>query len=159
MTILIIRRQEIKLLVRDEILKNLSNDFSDIKTRDEAIKILENKLPEIKRISENKTKSEGREYPVTVKLEKERFPVKTYGAFRFPAGSYTALKVFIGKAEGKNWWCVVFPPLCTQEALSPDAAETLSRQDRALITRAGGEYEIRFRILELWDMVREKLEG
>ena len=53
---------------------------------------------------------------------------------------------------------MIFPPICTQEALSPDAAETLSRQDRALITRADGEYEIRFRILEIWDMVKEKLE-
>ena len=53
---------------------------------------------------------------------------------------------------------MIFPPLCTQEALSPDAVETLSKQDRALITREGGEYEIRFRILEIWDLVKEKLE-
>ena len=150
--------QEVKLHVRDEILQNLSNDFSDIKTRDKAIKILKSKLPEIKRLSESKIKSEGKEYPVTVKLEKERFPVKTYGAFRFPAGSYTALKVSIGKAEGKNWWCVLFPPLClTEETLSEEGYEVLSKalseKDMEIIDCENAEkskINIKFFIVEKW---------
>ena len=143
-----------KLAVRDAVLRCLTPKLRQAENADDARRIVEGAKPLILRAAGTATKQ-----PVRVDFGTEHYPTRDYGAFALPAGDYLSLRVMLGAGEGKNWWCVVFPPLCTQEALSPDAAETLSRQDRALITRAGGEYEIRFRILELWDMVREKLEG
>ena len=143
-----------KLAVRDAVLRCLTPKLRRAESAAEARQIILCAEPLIRRAAAGATKQ-----PVRVDFGTEHYPTRDYGAFALPAGDYLSLRVMLGAGEGKNWWCVVFPPLCTQEALSPDAAETLSRQDRALITRAGGEYEIRFRILELWDMVREKLEG
>lgn len=143
-----------KLAVRDAVLRCLTPKLRHAENADEARQIILRAWPLIRRAAESAAKQ-----PVRTDFGTEHYPTRDYGAFALPAGDYLSLRVMLGAGEGKNWWCVVFPPLCTQEALSPDAAETLSRQDRALITRADGEYEIRFRILELWDMVREKLEG
>ena len=153
------RDQEIKLRVRDEILNSIGREISDAENRDEALKILEGKLSEIECASENVIKSEGLNYPVRAKLTKEIFPEKSYGVFCFPAGSYTALKVSIGKAEGKNWWCVMFPPLClTEETLSDEGYEilnkALSESDMEIIDRSENRKkpvsDIKFFIVEKW---------
>ena len=151
--------QEVKLLVRDEILKNIGKEFTKAETKDEALKILYNKIPEIETISENTLKSEGMNYPVNAVLVKEVFPLKYYGAFCFPAGSYTALKVSIGEAKGKNWWCVLFPPLClTDETFYNEGYEilskTLSEKDLEIIDYSENEKKskvnIKFFVVEKW---------
>ena len=142
-----------KLAVRDAVLRCLTPKLRHAESASEARQIILRAEPLIRRAAESAAKQ-----PVRTDFGTEHYPTRDYGAFALPAGDYLSLRITIGAGEGKNWWCVVFPPLCTQEALSPDAAETLSRQDRALITRADGEYEIRFRILEIWDLVKEKLE-
>ncbi|MBR0105561.1 MAG: stage II sporulation protein R, partial [Firmicutes bacterium] len=128
-------------------------------TKDEALKILYNKIPEIETISENTLKSEGMNYPVNAVLVKEVFPLKYYGAFCFPAGSYTALKVSIGEAKGKNWWCVLFPPLClTDETFYNEGYEilskTLSEKDLEIIDYSENEKKskvnIKFFVVEKW---------
>ena len=142
-----------KLAVRDAVLRCLTPKLSGAENAAEARKIIGSAETLILRAAKTATTQ-----PVRVDFGTEHYPTRDYGAFALPAGEYDSLRITLGAGEGKNWWCVIFPPLCTQEALSPDAAETLSRQDRALITRADGEYEIRFRILEIWDLVKEKLE-
>ena len=142
-----------KLAVRDAVLRCLAPKLRQAEDAAEARSIVEKAKPLILRAARTATKQ-----PVRVDFGTEHYPTRDYGAFALPAGDYDSLRITLGAGEGKNWWCVIFPPLCTQEALSPDAAETLSRQDRALITREGEEYEIRFRILEIWDLVKEKLE-
>ncbi|MBQ3263395.1 MAG: stage II sporulation protein R [Oscillospiraceae bacterium] len=142
-----------KLAVRDAVLRCLTPKLNGAESAGEARKIIMRAETLIFRAAKTATKQS-----VRVDFGTEHYPTRDYGAFALPAGDYDSLRITLGAGEGKNWWCVVFPPLCTQEALSPDAVETLSKQDRALITREDGEYEIRFRILELWDMVREKLE-
>ena len=142
-----------KLAVRAAVLRCLTPKLNGAESAGEARKIIMRAETLIFRAAKTATKQS-----VRVDFGTEHYPTRDYGAFALPAGDYDSLRITLGAGEGKNWWCVVFPPLCTQEALSPDAVETLSKQDRALITREDGEYEIRFRILELWDMVREKLE-
>ena len=142
-----------KLAVRDAVLDCLAPKLQHARSAAEAREIILRARPLILRAAEGATKE-----PVRFDFGTEHYPTRDYGAFALPAGEYESLRITLGAGEGKNWWCVVFPPLCTAEALSGEAAETLSRQDRALITREDGEYEIRFRILELWDLVREKLE-
>ena len=140
-------------LVRLHVIAASDSAADQAENADDARRIVEGAKPLILRAAGTAT-----DQPVRVDFGTEHYPTRHYGAFSLPAGEYDSLRITLGAGEGKNWWCVIFPPLCTQEALSPAAAETLSRQDRALITREGGEYEIRFRILEIWDLVKEKLE-
>ena len=146
--------QKVKLAVRDALLEAEKEIFP------EGIKkeLTEAEKAKIEKMAETVLVKNGMSYRVKAEVGKWYFPTKKYENITLPAGRYDGVRVVLGAGEGKNWWCVIFPPLCTQEALSPDAAETLSRQDRALITRADVEYEIRFRILEIWDLVKEKLE-
>ena len=77
-----------------------------------------------------------------------------------PAGEYLALRVVIGAGEGRNWWCVVYPPLCTAAAC--DLEETarssgLTADDVSLMTGDGTGYILRFRSLELWERLRQWL--
>ena len=143
-----------KLAVRDAVLRCLAPKLRQAENAKDARRIVEDAKPLILRAA-----SRAAAQPVRVDFGTEHYPTRDYGAFALPAGEYDSLRITLGAGEGKNWWCVVFPPLCAQGALSPAAAETLSQQDRALITRLDGEYELRFRILELWDLAREKFGG
>ncbi|HEY8363579.1 MAG TPA: stage II sporulation protein R [Tissierellaceae bacterium] len=104
--------QELKLKVRDEILKEMKGKFQDIKDIDEIRKIIRDNMEEMKRIAERIIKREGKDYEVTVTLAEDSFPTRKYGNLVLPAGTYEALLITIGEGKGKNWWCVMFPPLC-----------------------------------------------
>ncbi len=85
---------------------------------------------------------------------------REYDGFALPSGEYLALRVVIGEGAGKNWWCVVFPPLCTTAAC--DFQETavsggLGEEDLSLITEEDGGYVLRFRAVELWEGLRQWL--
>ena len=60
--------------------------------------------------------AQGYAYPVRVSLVREEFPFKKYGDLIFPAGVYDALRIEIGEAKGKNWWCVLYPQMCYVDA-------------------------------------------
>ncbi len=104
--------QDLKLKVRDEILKEMGEKFEDTASIDESRAIIKKNIEEIKSIAENVIAQEKKDYPVDVSLGIEEFPVRTYGNLVFPQGNYEALIVEIGEAKGQNWWCVMFPPLC-----------------------------------------------
>ena len=93
--------------------------------------------------------------PVSVAFGPEHYPTREYDTFSLPAGTYPSLRVTLGAGAGHNWWCVVFPPLCVESALSERAVEALSEDDVRLITEDGADYVVRFRILELWDALSE----
>ena len=98
------------------------------------------------------------ERPVRVSLGAEHYPTRDYGAFALPAGVYTSLRVTLGAGEGHNWWCVIFPPLCAQAAgLSEQTVQALSDDDVRLVTGSDGGYVVRFRLLELWDALVQRL--
>ena len=104
--------------------------------------------------------AEGRAQPVQARLEPAEFPTKDYDGFSLPAGKYLALRVIIGQGAGQNWWCVVFPPLCTAAACQwQDAgrAAGLEEDDLSLMAEEDAGYELRFRSVELWEMLRQWL--
>jgi stage II sporulation protein R len=104
--------QELKLKVRDEILSEVGEKFGDSSSIEESRSIIEKNMKGIKHIAEEEIKRQGKDYGVRVILGKDTFPTKSYGKLTLPAGEYEALKVIIGEGRGKNWWCVMFPPLC-----------------------------------------------
>ena len=148
--------QELKLRVRDAILVRAEEFLDGASDRESAEKALAPHLDELVRSAEEVLAAEGCEDAVTVSLADQWFPTTEYDGFSLPAGQYRALKVTIGKGEGRNWWCVVFPPLClgsvTEESgMETVAGEALSDGQVALITGRDGGYVLKFRFIEWWN--------
>lgn len=142
-----------KLRVRDAVLAYLSPKLSQAEESAEARSILLRERAGIEHAARTVTAQR-----VTVTFTDEHYPTRDYGSFALPAGHYPSLRVILGSGAGHNWWCVVFPPLCTAERIDPDAVEALSDNDVRLITEDGADCVIRFRILEWYDAVRSLFE-
>lgn len=126
--------QQLKLKVKDKVVTSMRGILDDTKSKDEAReKILEN-MDIIKEIAEDVIKENGYEYSVKVSLSNSYFPTKVYGDMTFPPGVYEALKIEIGVAEGKNWWCVMFPPLCFVDATYSIVPDESKEQLRDILT-------------------------
>ena len=107
--------QEIKLKIRDKVLEKYSSVLGNTNGREKAEEIITNNLSQIEKDVNLWLENEGAEYKSRVYLSYSDFPSKNYGKLKFPAGNYKALKIVLGKGEGDNWWCVMFPPLCFVE--------------------------------------------
>ena len=147
--------QALKLMVRDAILAHTSPKVIDSTSREEAISILQSELDEIQKIAEQVVKQEGYNYKVEVTLTLEDYPTRNYESMSFPSGEYVSLRVLIGEAEGQNWWCVLFPPLClsaaSEKATNEEAfiAVGLNSDQYKIITETQDTtYYLRFKILE-----------
>ena len=143
--------QELKLLVRDEILRLSQDIFSDCKTRDQAQRKAVENLELIEQAAMRVIRENGYGYDVNIALSTEEYPTKNYESCCFPAGEYLSLRVMIGEAKGQNWWCVLFPPMCVGAASSADAyAEVgLTGEQYNIITQTDDpKYKIRFKLLE-----------
>ncbi|MDO5154496.1 MAG: stage II sporulation protein R [Eubacteriales bacterium] len=104
--------QELKLAVKDDVLQFLKPRLEECENVTESRTVLLENLQNIYTIAKKKVEEQGYDYPIAVYMTKEEFPAKEYGDLTFPAGEYQALRIDIGEAQGKNWWCVMFPPLC-----------------------------------------------
>lgn len=104
--------QELKLTVRNGIIRHLQSTLKSASTMAEARSLILSESDSIQQKAAQIIDQEGYSYPVTVSLTTRYFPIKVYGDLTFPAGDYEALCVEIGKASGRNWWCVLFPSLC-----------------------------------------------
>ena len=110
--------QELKLKVRDAILKHMQEKYPDGATRDEAAGYLKGSLPLIKKIASDVVKENGSDVAVNARYGVYPFPTKEYDGLALPAGMYEAVRVELGSARGQNWWCIMFPPLCVADANS-----------------------------------------
>ena len=104
--------QKLKLKVRDSLLQYMNTLCSSCQTKAEAIAIAIEHKNEFQKIAEHTIKENGYSYSVKINIDNFYFPTKNYGDISLPAGFYDALRVEIGKAQGQNWWCVMFPSLC-----------------------------------------------
>lgn len=104
--------QAIKRKVRDAVNSQITLWVQDLTSMQEAKKVMNAKLPEIQAIAEKVVREQGSDQSVKVEFGKVQFPTKLYGQFLYPAGEYQAILITLGKGEGANWWCVLYPPLC-----------------------------------------------
>lgn len=111
--------QELKLKVRDEIISQVG-DLNKKDTIEDSREWLESQLDDLKVAAESVIRANGCNYSASAELGVRWIPEKTYGDMHFPAGNYEALTITLGKGEGENWWCVLFPPLCL---ITEDEAE------------------------------------
>lgn len=154
--------QVLKLRVRDSVLTRAEEILTASDGRQEAEKSLRGHLGELAALAGETVEAEGYAYPVTVELANTLFPTREYPGFRLPAGEYLALRVVIGEGGGRNWWCVVFPPLCAQS--TTDLAQTamsagLAYEDVALMTEADSGYVLKFKSIELWEWLKTRMGG
>lgn len=145
--------QELKLKVRDRILAYAEPLLAGSADRREAEALLRERAPELERVAAGEIRANGYDYAVTVALEETAFPTREYEGFTLPAGKYLALRAVIGAGEGRNWWCVVFPPLCA--AASAEVPETalaagLSPAQVGLITEEDQGYVLKSKLVEFW---------
>ena len=141
-----------KLLVRDAVLTYLEASLTQNDTYESALSAVSDHLDGIRERAEETL--DGK-YAVRVELGREKYPVRQYENYTLPAGEYTSLRVLIGEGEGKNWWCVLFPRLCTSRATEEEVYEDFiaagfsPEQYRLIKNESSPKYKIRFRILEI----------
>ncbi|NMD70052.1 stage II sporulation protein R [Bacillus sp. DNRA2] len=104
--------QALKRKVRDAVNAEITEWVQDLTSLEEARTTIKTGLPKIQKIAEQVVAAENETQSVKVDFGKVEFPTKLYGQFLYPAGEYEAILITLGKGEGANWWCVLFPPLC-----------------------------------------------
>ena len=152
--------QALKLRVRDRLLEYVEPILEGAADRREAEGLLRGQLLELERVAGEEIRDNGYDYGVEVRLEDAMFPTREYEGFTLPAGRYLALRVLIGAAEGRNWWCVVFPPLCAPAAAEVPAAALeagLSEDQVGLITGENQGYVLKSKLVEFWGEIQAKL--
>jgi len=152
--------QEVKLLVRDEILRLVNTIKNGAASKEEALTQLREQLPVLQEAANEILQQVGKKYEAVVTLQEEAFPTREYDTFSLPAGVYDSLRVTIGSGEGKNWWCVVFPDLCAPAAAAgvEDVAVEAGFSDTLgkTLTKEEG-YEVRFWILDCFGKLQNFL--
>lgn len=148
--------QSLKLKVRDALLE--SDIFESADSLESAERIAMEKLDEIVNVAESTLTENGCNLPVTAEIADVEFDERVYGDITMPSGEYRALRVKIGSAQGKNWWCVMYPPLCIPAACDVEedkSAEEVFSESELDIMYHPKKYEVRFAI---WDKIKKILD-
>lgn len=150
--------QNLKYIVRDNLIKYMNDISANAENKEQAIKIAKEHTDDFYKIAKQTIINNGYDYDVNVEIGNFTFPTKTYGDISIPAGYYDALRVKIGEANGQNWWCVMFPPLCfvnVSSGIVPDESkkvleDELSSEEYSLISeRDSNEIKFKFKLIEL----------
>lgn len=147
--------QEVKKKVRDAVGAMMEPRLAESRNLEETEAIVQQSMEKIVEVATETLEENGYYYGASARLANVEFPVKSYGAYTFPAGEYEALQVTLGEGEGHNWWCVLYPNMCfrgsvyevpsdeakhaLREVLTPEEYEDIFRH---------GKYQIRFKFLE-----------
>jgi len=162
--------QWIKRKVRDVISAEVAPWVGTIEDIDQARAIIGDHLPELEQLVKQTLVEYGFSYdkaPV-VELGIVPFPTKLYGQIVYPAGDYEALRITLGNAEGQNWWCVLFPPLCFVDMSSGDAVEVINedklplskeKEEKETSSTTGEDVEVRFFLVEAITKMVEFFKG
>ena len=151
--------QDLKYKVRDNLIKYMNSISKDVSTKEDAIKLANENIDNFYNIAKNTILENGFNYDVNIEIGNFDFPTKTYGDISLPAGFYDALRVKIGEAKGKNWWCVMFPSLCfvdISNGIVPEESKeslqaNLNYEDYNLISSDDAEYKLKFKLVELFE--------
>ena len=144
--------QTIKLQVKNAIVESLQTELKNAADPEQAKDYLQENLPKIERFANQALAQLGCDKTVSVSLTKEAFGTRYYDTFTLPAGVYEALRINIGEAEGRNWWCVVFPSLCmsaTTSEFEHVAAGAGFSEELIQTLESEQGYEVRFFLLDM----------
>lgn len=145
--------QALKLKVKDAVVDYIAPYLTETMSLDETKSVINSHKDNILAVANNVVRENGYDYNVTVSITTCYFPIKSYGDITLPAGDYEAFRIEIGEASGKNWWCILYPPLCFVDVsygIVPDSSKLLlqnilDEQEYNAITEASDtEYSFRF---------------
>lgn len=151
--------QSLKYKVRDNLLKYMNNICSDCSSKQEAIDLVTEHQEKFKQVALATIKKEGYSYNVKINIGNFEFPTKQYGDISLPAGYYDALRVEIGEAKGRNWWCVMFPSLCfidvssgiVPEESKEELQNILSDEEYSIISdNSDNGIKLKFKLIEFF---------
>ena len=151
--------QAVKLAVRDRILKECGDLFTETEDYDAALAEAETNLPALEESARRELAARGIDQPVTVALAPAAFETRTYGDVTLPAGEYTALQVTIGAGKGHNWWCVCYPNLCIPAASQTREVTHALGEDEAEVVTHADRYEVRLWIVDWYERLKAELFG
>ena len=150
--------QNLKLRLRDHILQEGKDIFDGSVNVENAVQKIEPRIGELEKSAESFVKSAGFDYKVKIALSEEYFTTRTYETVTLPAGKYLALRVVIGSGSGHNWWCVMFPPMCVPAADKKDEIENVFTDDEIKLVESKPKYEPRFKIIEIYEQIKQAIE-
>ncbi len=153
--------QHLKLKVRDSILSKYRTQLEKCENVQETKNFFNENINDVILTAKETIKKEGFNYDVKAFVGKSTFPTKTYGDISFPAGEYEALRIEIGEAKGKNWWCVMFPPLCfvdvSHKEISKESKQELknilTEEEYGIVANSDKDtnFKVKFKVIELWE--------
>ena len=151
--------QNLKYVVRDNIIKYMKTICNESHSKDETIEIVSNHLDDFTQIANQTIKENGFSYTANVSLGNFEFPTKNYGDISFPSGYYDALKIQLGNADGQNWWCVLYPSLCfvdvTSGVVPQESKEqlqnSLNEEEYKLISNSDTSVNFKFKLVEFFN--------
>ncbi len=152
--------QQLKLKVRDAIIKESECLFKTGLSKEESVYVASLNLGRFEEIARNVLKKNGCSSEVKISISQCFFPTKEYeSGYRLPAGYYDALKIEIGEAKGKNWWCILYPPLCFGGSVKESGAEDMlgSGELEFVTTECIPEIKVKFKLVEIWNNFINKL--
>lgn len=145
--------QNLKLKVRDEILKYTEDFYKSSNSKEEAIKITAENLQSIANKAKEIVFENGYDYQVKARVADVYFNTRTYENVTMPSGTYKALQIEIGNAEGKNWWCVMYPSLCVGASANyQELKDNMNDNEYSLLTEEKTEYK--FKIIEYFEKIK-----
>ncbi len=150
--------QNLKLKVRDRILRDFGSEFYESKDLISAEKIMKENLNLIEDVARDEILKNGYCYSVKSSMVRMKFNTRTYKDITLPAGYYDALRITIGDAKGKNWWCVMFPPMCLPAAQNEVCVNDILNKDECAVVFGGNDYILGFKFIELFFEVKEFFE-
>lgn len=149
--------QQLKLKVRDTVVETAAGLFDTVTDKDGAIAQVEQMLPEIVAAAQQRVYDEGYDYEVKAELCHMYFTTREYETVTLPAGMYDALRITIGEGAGRNWWCVVFPPMCVSAASeSAELSDVLDEEQVEIVTEPQ-QYEVRFKVVEIFEEIAHQV--
>jgi len=143
--------QKLKLRVRDRVLAETGELFSGAESLEKAQSLARDNLQKIEAAAKDEISKSGFNYDVSAGLCRMYFETRHYDGYTLPAGMYDAVRVEIGSAEGKNWWCVMFPPICLGSAMVKDELEKVLSESGEDVITGTQKYKAKFFIVELFE--------
>ena len=145
--------QNLKILIRDEILNETSDLFLNVTDLEDAKQKVGTSLNEFEETAKRVIVENGFNYDAVAYVEEKYFDTRVYDEFTLPAGYYPSLVIELGKAEGKNWWCVVFPTVCIPAASKGDLSDSVNAES-ANMAKQGSRYIMRFKTVEIYEKIK-----
>lgn len=152
--------QALKLQVRDRILECTDGWADECENADEAETIFASRIDEINSIAQQYVYDSGYSYLTSAEVVRMNFDDREYGNITMPEGNYRAVRITIGNAEGHNWWCVMYPPLCVPAAGGETDIDDFGdyfTDGEIDIMKNFGKYRIKLRCAEIYNGIMNKL--